>query len=55
MTEEQIEDMLQELESARNFMLGMALDPSLPKQHANALTIKANKIDEYLAPIVVNR
>lgn len=45
MSEEQIEEVLQALESAANFMRGMQFDPSLGSEQKSALARKVNEID----------
>lgn len=49
--EDQIEQLCSMLESDRNFMLGLSLNPRLPKDIADTVRNRAEKCDEYLQRI----
>ena len=46
MTENQIEEVLQALESASNLMRGLSIDPRLSPDIVEVLQLKANEADD---------
>jgi len=47
--ESMVDELVEALEGAANFMRGMKLDPSLPQHVKEALDSKINDIDEIIA------
>lgn len=48
MNEDRMDELLQELESAANFMLGMTMDPRLSADIKEALVLRVEQIEKTL-------
>ncbi|EEY94047.1 hypothetical protein ACTWX4_003324 [Acinetobacter baumannii] len=48
------EELLEQLESVANFMRGMQFDPRIPQEAKEALSYRAQKIDELVEKYLEN-